>query len=292
MRDYSFEERAFAVMKEVAVQAGAIIMNVYDTDFAVDYKADASPVTEADKQANACIVAALQPFLGQEVALLSEEMKDDLSRREKPYCFIVDPLDGTKEFVNRNGQFTVNIALVYEQQPVLGVIYVPVTKTLYYGSKEGAVRLEYIEDSQQEKASQEMITAGDFEEFDSVGKRLYRRFAIHVSDKTKDLIWVGSKSHSGEKEQAMIAAHEDLIATTISAGSSLKGCLVAEQKADVYYRFGYTCEWDTAAMHAIALGAGALVMQTDHTPLVYNRENTLNDKGFYIVNRKENVWSL
>ena len=101
---------------------------------------------------------------------------------------------------------------------------------------------------------------------------------------------MGIKSHSGEQEKSLIEKHQHQITEVISAGSSLKGCLVAEQKADVYYRFGPTCEWDTAAMHCIAETAGAIVRQLDHTPLLYNRENTLNDKGFYIVNREENIW--
>lgn len=251
------------VMKRLAREAGAIILEIYGTDFAVDYKEDASPLTMADRQANGHIVQGLQKNF-PEYAILSEEMKDDGSRRGNDYCFIVDPLDGTKEFVKRNGQFTVNIALAYQQHPVVGVIYVPVTGDLYYASTEtGAWKQE-----------------GDSGEITR----------LQVSDKTDTLVWVGSKSHSGEQEKALIEEHRDQIAEVISAGSSIKGCLVAEQKADVYYRFGLTCEWDTAAMHCIAETAGAIVRQMDHTELLYNRENTLNEKGFYIVNREENVW--
>ena len=250
-------------MKKLAVEAGEIIMEIYETDFDVDYKDDASPLTMADKRANAHIVSHLTEAF-PEIAMLSEEMKDDKSRRENDYCFIVDPLDGTKEFVKRNGQFTVNIALVYKGDPILGVIYVPVTKDLYYAS---------VEDGAYKKDG---VTGEDIR--------------LSVTDKTADLTWVGSKSHSSEKEENMINAQEAQISNVISAGSSLKGCLVAEGKADVYYRFGLTCEWDTAAMHCIAEQAGAVVAQIDHTKLVYNRENTLNEKGFYIVNTKANVW--
>ena len=251
------------VLKDLAIQAGQVIMNIYETDFSVDYKEDASPLTMADKQANAVIVEGLGKHFPQ-AAILSEEVKDDKARRENDYCFIVDPLDGTKEFVKRNGQFTVNIALVYQQRPIVGVIYVPVTKDLYYATKD----------------------EGSFKQDGETGEII----KLQVSNKTDSLIWVGSKSHSTEKEAALIEAHKEQIAKTISAGSSLKGCLVAEQKADVYYRFGLTCEWDTAAMHCIAETAGALIRQMDNTPLLYNRENTLNDKGFYIVNCPENVW--
>ena len=250
-------------LKELAVKAGEAIMEVYNTNFEVNYKEDASPLTIADRRANAIIVEQLKARYPQ-YAILSEEEKDDKKRMENEYCFIIDPLDGTKEFVKRNGEFTVNIALSYSGTSIAGVIYVPVTKDLYYASEE-------------EGAFKQDGTTG------AVCK-------LQVSDKTTDLIWVGSKSHSSEKEAALIQEHQSSIGETISAGSSLKGCMVAEGKADVYYRFGYTCEWDTAAMQCIVEQAGAIVNQMDGTPLTYNRENTLNDKGFYIVNRRENIW--
>lgn len=257
------QKKLLEVMKKLAQEAGEIILDIYGTEFAVDYKEDASPLTMADRRANEHIVGGLRKNF-PEYAILSEEMKDDGSRRRNDYCFIVDPLDGTKEFVKRNGQFTVNIALAYRQHPVVGVIFVPVTRDLYYASTEtGAWK--------QDGKSGEITR-------------------LQVSNKTDALIWVGSKSHSGEQEKALVEKHQDQIAEVISAGSSIKGCLVAEQKADVYYRFGLTCEWDTAAMHCIAETAGAVIRQMDHTELLYNRENTLNEKGFYIVNREENIW--
>lgn len=251
------------LMKHLAVEAGKLIMEVYQTDFDVDYKEDESPLTMADKKANSLIVTGLAKEY-PDYAILSEEMKDDKTRIDNPFCFIVDPLDGTKEFVKRNGQFTVNIALAENNHPVIGVIYVPVTKDLYYASTDEGSFLESGSDGAVQK--------------------------LHVSDKTDRLIWVGSKSHSSDKEAALIDAHKDHIAETISAGSSLKGCMVADGRADVYYRFGLTCEWDTAAMHCIAEQAGAIIRQMDGTPLIYNRENTLNEKGFFIVNRDENIW--
>ena len=257
------QQKVVEVLKELAVGAGKIIMDIYETDFSVDYKDDSSPLTMADKQANAFIVEGLQRSF-PEASILSEEVKDDKSRRDNDYCFIVDPLDGTKEFVKRNGQFTVNIALVYQQRPIVGVIYVPVTKNLYFATRDG----------------------GSFKQDGATGE--IRK--LQVSDKTDSIIWVGSKSHSTEKESNLVEAHKEQISETISAGSSLKGCLVAEQRADVYYRFGLTCEWDTAAMHCIAESAGAVVRQMDQTELLYNREDTLNAKGFYIVNCQENVW--
>lgn len=257
------QNKILEVIKKLAIEAGEIIMQVYETDFDISYKEDASPLTVADQRANAHIVKGLQMSF-PEYAVLSEEMKDDGTRRSNEYCFIVDPLDGTKEFVKRNGQFTVNIALAYRQRPIVGVILVPVTGDLYFASTE----------------------AGTYKQDGKTGEIT----KLQVSDKTSDLIWVGSKSHSGEQEAALIEKHQEQIAEVISAGSSIKGCLVAEQRADVYYRFGPTCEWDTAAMHCIAETAGAVVKQLDHSELLYNRENTLNDKGFYIVNRVENIW--
>ena len=257
------QQKVVEILKELALEAGKVIMDIYETDFSVDYKDDSSPLTMADKQANALIVEGLQKNFPN-VPILSEEVKDDKSRRENHYCFVVDPLDGTKEFVKRNGEFTVNIALVYQQKPIVGVIYVPVSKDLYFASLDG----------------------GSFKQDGTTGEIS----KLQVSQKTDSIIWVGSKSHSTEKENNLIVEHEELIGEIISAGSSLKGCLVAEQKADVYYRFGLTCEWDTAAMHCIAETAGAIIRQMDHTELLYNREDTLNAKGFYIVNCQENVW--
>ena len=257
------QKKVLEVLKKLAMDAGRIIMEVYKTDFEVDYKEDESPLTMADRRANDCIVKGLAEHF-PECAVLSEEMKDDKARMQQAYCFIVDPLDGTKEFVKRNGQFTVNIALVYQQRPVVGVVYVPVTKDLYFASAgQGSFKQEGV--------------SGEVRK-------------LQVTEKEENLVWVGSKSHSSEKEENLIQKHKGQIAEVVSAGSSLKGCLVAEGKADVYYRFGLTCEWDTAAMHCIAQQAGAVIRQMDHSGLVYNRENTLNEKGFYIVNRKENIW--
>lgn len=258
MKDFEINQ-----LKELAIEAGQAIMKIYETEFEVEFKGDKSPLTMADKEANEIIVGGLQARY-PDYAILSEEVADDKSRRENDYCFIVDPLDGTKEFVNRNGEFTVNIALVHHGRPIAGVIYVPVTKQLYYAVKnEGA----FLQTDGSDEATR-----------------------LRVSDKISDLIWIGSKSHSSEKEEKLIAEHRDQIKESIVAGSSLKGCRVAEGEADVYYRFGLTCEWDTAAMQCIAEEAGGIFRQMDGSEMVYNRENTLNEKGFYVVNRRENIW--
>ncbi len=254
---------ALNILKDLAIQAGQAIMGIYATDFAIASKEDNSPVTLADQTANDMIVKGLQKnFLG--CAILSEEEKDDQTRLMNDYCFLVDPLDGTKEFVERNDQFSVNIALTYKNRPVWGVIYAPVAQQLYYAAHgDGA----YLKD----------LTTG------AVKK-------LSVTDKLKELIWVGSKFHTSAKEEELIAQHRALISEVILAGSSLKGCMVAEGKADVYYRFGATAEWDTAAMQCIVEAAGGICRQIDGSEMLYNRKHHLQEKGFYMVNRKENIW--
>lgn len=251
---------------DLAVAAGHKIMEIYEDETAfanVEYKADDSPLTMADTAANEIIVAGLRKHF-PDYAVLSEEEKGNLDRLENPYCFIVDPLDGTKEFIKRNGQFTVNIALAHEHYAVVGAIYVPVTQELYFGSKGNGTYHKQMDTGVVRK--------------------------LMVSDKVSDLIWVGSKSHSSEKEANMIAKHQGQIADTKSAGSSLKGCMVANGEADVYYRFGLTCEWDTAAMQCVVEEAGGIFKQMDGSDMTYNREDNLNAKGFFIVNRAENIW--
>lgn len=251
----------YPTLTDAALRAGDAIMEVYGSaDFGVEYKADASPVTVADKRANAIIVEALKaefPF----IPVLAEESVDDRSRLFSKRCFIVDPLDGTKEFLKRNGEFTVNIALAYDGAPVVGVVYVPATGELYRACRGGGAYRQR--------------EGGDWEQ-------------IHVSDRTDGLVIMRSRSHGDSREEALLEANKARIARTVTSGSSLKGCLVAAGEADVYIRFGYTMEWDTAAMQCVCEAAGATVRQTDGSPLTYNRQNSLNEKGFYIINRAEN----
>jgi len=247
------------VCKSLAQEAGKVILDIYQQDFSVEYKKDESPLTIADKKANDLIVEKLQKEFPK-YAILSEESQDDLKRIDNPWCWIVDPLDGTKEFIKRNGEFTVNIALAYEHRVVLGVIYAPVPKKLYYAAKG--------------------IGAYGMDEKGNVS-------SLNVSNKVDSLIAVGSRSHGSEKLQT--AYNESgKIKEIMAKGSSLKGCLIAAGEADVYYRDGYTMEWDTAAMQCIAEEAGAVFRQLDNSEMLYNRENSLNDKGFYILNRVEN----
>jgi len=248
--------------EHLAMQAGKSIMEIYKNNFEVETKLDNSPLTLADKAANDIIVAALSKQYPN-CAILSEESQDNPDRLSNDYCFIVDPLDGTKEFVSRNGQFTVNIALCYKGKSVVGVIYVPVTGELFsayesggaYYSKPGEVKMP-----------------------------------IRVSNSLDNLVFVGSRSHLGKHEEILLKEKDDIIAKTVSIGSSLKGCMIAQGIADVYYRSGLTCEWDTAAMQCIVEEADGIFRQMDGSEMRYNRKNTLNEKGFFVVNRAENIW--
>lgn len=251
------------ISNKTSIMAGKEIIEIYNTEFDknIEIKADNSPLTIADKKSNYVIINALKKNF-PEISILSEESTEDKSRFTNEWCWIIDPLDGTKEFIKKNGEFTVNIALAYKHKVVLGVIYIPVTGVLYYAA-EGI---------------------GAFKEVNGEVTQ------IKVTDKVDNLIFVGSKSHFSEKEVNLIDNNNDKISKTISAGSSLKGTMVAEGVADIYYRFGLTYEWDTAAMQCIVEQAGGIFRQMDGSKMTYNRENNLNEKGFYIVNRKENIW--
>ncbi len=249
---------------DIATTAGVAIMNIYENEetFAsVEYKLDKSPLTLADKSSNDIIVSALKKNFPS-YSVLSEEDKDDMSRLERPYCFIVDPLDGTKEFIKRNGQFTVNIALAYNHEVIMGVIYVPVSGELYFASKDNGAFYR-----------------------DNTGNTL----EISVSDviDLNKLRLVMSSSHGCAEMEEIIEKYE--FTNFVKMGSSLKGCLVAKGDAEIYYRHNPTMEWDTAAMQCIAEQAGAIFRQMDGSKMTYNRENSLNDKGFFIVNSKNNI---
>jgi len=246
-----------------AIAAGKEIMKIYATDFDVAHKNDDSPLTVADKNANAIIMSYLKKY---EVPIISEENKQTEYKIRKTWdrCWIVDPLDGTKEFVKRNGEFTVNIALVENGNPVLGVIYVPVTKTLYYTAADASVAFKYILLDEEEVLLDEIITAAEM---------------IKPSEKDPaTLKIVGSRSHLNEETSAFISEKElNHSVEIVSKGSSLKFCLVAEGEAHLYPRYAPTMEWDTAAGQAICQAVGVQVLDnTTGKPMRYNKENLLN----------------
>jgi 3'(2'), 5'-bisphosphate nucleotidase len=247
----------------LARRAGEAILAVYGQQFEVTIKADQSPLTLADMHSHEVIIEGLRaltpqwPMLSEEASDISFEERSRWSR-----YWLVDPLDGTKEFVSRNGEFTVNIALISDHVPVLGVVYVPVTDTTYTGAAgAGAFR-------QRGKAAPE---------------------PIHVTTPAAvPLRIVGSRSHRGDSLDQYLPRLEPF--QLIAVGSSLKFCLVAEGSADFYPRFGPTSEWDTAAAHAVVEAAGGAVIRTDGTPLRYNTNTGLLNPHFLVFGDRSRDW--
>ncbi|MBB6185533.1 3'(2'),5'-bisphosphate nucleotidase CysQ [Oleiagrimonas soli] len=256
MNDLLRDDMLTAAVIGIARRAGDAILEVYGRDFDVEQKADDSPLTAADLAAHRIIVDSLQA-LTPEIPVLSEESADiawDVRRGWQRY-WLVDPLDGTREFVKRNGEFTVNIALIEGDRSVLGVVQTPVTGDLYYARHgHGAFRQERPDDEPQ---------------------RLRTRQA------DAPLTVAGSRSHGSERQRELLARlgeHE-----LIARGSSLKFCLVARGDADLYLRAGLTSEWDTAAAQCVLEAAGGAVRTFDGEPLRYNRKDSLLNPEFIAV---------
>lgn len=232
-------------IKNIALKAGEAIMQVYERDFEIYEKEDKSPLSEADLLSNTIICDSLAkfnlPILSEENSIISFEQ-----RKNWEYFFLVDPLDGTKEFIKRNGEFTVNIALIHKQSPVLGVVYAPALNLMYSAKKgEGAFK------------NDELLPL-------ALNKDTYKIVASksHMSDETKDFI---DKLEVDKKKEL------------ISMGSSLKLCLVASDEADIYPRLAPTMEWDTAAADAIVREAKKMSYDFySKKPLLYNKENLKN----------------
>lgn len=235
----------------IAREAGMAVLDVYGDEKRfkeVQFKSDQSPLTLADEASNRVIVQRLKKFT-PDIPILSEEEMDIAYEERKTwkYFWCVDPLDGTKEFISRNGEFTVNIALIKEHVPILGVIYVPVSHTMYYANQE---------------------TGGWKIGSDGV------RIPIKVDKDSTDWISVGSRSHASEIEKEILARYPIIQNTAI--GSSLKFCLVAEGQAHIYFRHGPTMEWDTAAGQAILTLSGGQMTTLSGEPLLYNKPSLLN----------------
>ncbi len=256
---------------QAAIEAGKQILKIYndpEQDFSVEKKSDNSPLTIADKKSHEIIAKSLQntPY-----PILSEEGKEIVYEERKNWetFWLIDPLDGTKEFIKKNDEFTVNVALVQNGNPIMGIIYVPVLQTLYWGQVgEGAWKMESVSES------------------DNMSVTWLKENGIQLPASNDDRKYtaVGSRSHNNEETTAYMKKLEEEHGKieVISKGSSLKICMVAEGSADVYPRFGPTMEWDTGAGQAIAVAAGKNVTLVDHkTPLKYNKENLLNP--FFIV---------
>ena len=241
-----------ASVVNIAVQAGDKILNVYNNGFDVEQKDDGSPLTQADQDAHHHIVDALA-VLTPSIPVVSEESyKESTGQCEHSVYWLVDPLDGTKEFIKRNGEFTVNIALMEDNRPVWGVVQAPVMELIYYGGPGmGAVK----------QTASEKIDIQAREQSASGCTLVVSR--SHLSDKTKALF--------------AVLENTGLSIDTAASGSSLKFCMIADGQADCYPRLGLTSEWDTAAAEAVLAGAGGEVIRfEDGEPLDYNKVDILN----------------
>lgn len=269
-----FENIQLIDLVNISMAAGERILEVYGSEFAVETKEDQSPLTLADKRSNEEIIRQLNQLYPQ-IPVLSEEVKavDYEERKQWESLWIVDPLDGTKEFVKRNGEFTVNIALVCQGKPVIGAIYAPVLERLYFAKKGvGSFKLEQAKNLSKITNDKELLEAAlrlPYQE--TQAKKYVVASRSHMSPETETFV-NEMKEKYGEVE-------------VTSIGSSLKLCLIAEGKADVYPRFAPTMEWDTAAGQAIVeQSGGKTVKTTDNQPLEYNKENLLNP--WFIAMRK------
>ncbi len=242
------------IIRRLALEAGDKIMEIYNSDtFDVKVKSDESPVTEADEAADALISEGLRAAF-PDILLVTEEQAASHSEKGDTFL-IVDPLDGTKEFINRRGDFTVNIALVENGTPTRGVVYAPARGRMFYTQADGQ--------SVEETGALDKAHAGEIT-------------PISVSNPDNSaLLIVASKSHRDQATEDYINKYQ--LQDSKSAGSSLKFCLVATGEADLYPRVGRTMEWDTAAGHAVLSGAGGQVVRfDDHTPLTYGKDGYAN----------------
>ncbi len=251
---------------QAAIEAGLLakkkILEIYHQKFDVEIKSDNSPVTIADKSADEII----RKYLSKQFpthAFLTEESTDDLARLKNDFVWIVDPVDGTKDFVARDDQFTTNIALAYKHELVVGVVLAPALDEIYFASKGNG--------SFYQKGSSSPVK-------------------IHVNDKLDDLTMLTSVFHFTEDEQQFINRHGDKIKHVMKRGSSLKPCAIAHGLAEITFRSSpNTKEWDTAACQLVVEEAGGLFVQPDGSPIRYNREDVYNRNGYIVVNRKENL---
>jgi len=236
-------------IKSIAKKAGEATLEIYNKDFSIEYKDDKSPLTEADKKSNEIICNSLEK-LYPNIPILSEENKEIPyeDRKNWEYYWCIDPIDGTKEFIKKNGEFTINIALIYKNEPILGVVYAPVLDDMYSAKRgEGAYKN---------------------------GEKLPLKTNSNISEK---IFVVASKSHLSKETQEFIDSLDSKEIEQVSKGSSLKLCMVAEGEADIYPRLAPTMEWDTAAADAIVRESGKMTYEFEtKKPLAYNKKNLLN----------------
>jgi 3'(2'), 5'-bisphosphate nucleotidase len=271
--DSKTHEALLTAVVDLCHLAGEAIMEVYNQagDIQIDTKSDDSPVTQADLAAHNILEPALAQML-EGVPVLSEEgeIPDFDVRQTWQRYWIIDPLDGTKEFIKRNGEFTVNVALIDNGVPILGVVYVPVLGVTYAGSHVlGAYKIE-----DQQKRSISVRTIAD------------------CKQKSLPISVVASRSHGAEAVTSLLDKIDQHLGetTTTNMGSSLKLCLVAEGVADLYPRLALTCEWDTAAAQAVVEAAGGIVLDDQMQVLRYNQKDSLLNPFFYVIGDKDYAW--
>ncbi len=249
---------------EIAKKAGAEIMKIYAEGFEIEQKKDHSPLTTADLASHTLIIEKLEK-LTPEIPILSEESASIsfAERSSWKNYWLIDPLDGTREFIKRNGEFTVNIALITEHSSSLGVVYIPVQDICYSASrKQGAYKQEQ--------------------------NQMPKKIQVRSSTPTNKPTICGSRSHAGKSLQALQEKIGEF--DLISMGSSIKMCLVAEGVADIYPRFGPTSEWDTAAAHCVVNEAGGVIVDTTLKTLQYNTKDSLLNPSFLAVGDLNNQW--
>lgn len=247
---------------KAGLKAKEKIMEIYNKGFDVEIKEDNSPVTIADKTADQIIREHLHKAFPTH-AFLTEESTDNLDRLNNDFVWIVDPVDGTKDFVAKDGQFTTNIALSYKHKLVVGVVIAPALDELYFAS----------------------LGNGAF--YQKLGENPIR---IHVNDKVSDLTMLTSVFHFTKDEQEFIDKHSDVIKHVMKRGSSLKPCAIAHGLAEITFRSSpNTKEWDTAACQIVVTEAGGLFVEPSGKEITYNREDVYNRNGYIVVNRKENL---
>lgn len=282
----SFLSDCLSAALAAALAAGPRILEIYQTTFEVEYKDDRSPLTAADKASHATIIDVLERQGPADLPILSEEGKNIAyaDRRGWDTFWLVDPLDGTKEFIKKNGESTINIALVRGQRPIMGVLFAPVRNRLYFAADGmGAFMLagEGVDELAKAATDPQSPTA-----VLDQARRQARKLPLPAhkpsgSDRKTDapLNVVGSRSHATAEMEAFLSGKREQgrEVNMIPAGSAFKFCLVAEGKAHMYPRFGPTMEWDTGAGHIIVVEAGGSVVHADTgKPLTYNKENLLN----------------
>lgn len=254
-------EKELKAAIEAGLAAQKEIMKIYQAGFDVEIKDDQSPVTLADRHADQIIREHLQKAFPT-YAFLTEESDDDLTRLNNDFVWIVDPVDGTKDFVAKNGEFTTNIALSYRHQAVVGVIVIPAQNEYYYAIKG----------------------KGSYHVKNGVST------LIHVNDKITGLTMLTSRFHFNDNEKAILEKYPDRITRRETFGSSIKACRIAEGLAEISYRLSAgTKEWDTAACQILIEEAGGIFVKPDGIPLHYNRADVYNREGYVIANRNENI---